>query len=141
MSYEKSCGAVIYRRQSGITEYLLILNRKPGAAGGHWGFPKGHVEPGETEEETARREILEETGLTVKFAEGFRAVSHYSPRPGIDKDAVYFLAAPASGEIHLQESEVAAYQWCAQETAMNQLTHDTAILQEAVQFLHRKETN
>ncbi len=138
MYYEKSCGAVVYRRQSGKIEYLLILNKKPGTAG-HWGFPKGHVETGETEEETARREILEETGLPVRFIPGFRTVSHYSPRPGAEKDAIYFLAELVMGEIKLQESEVAAYKWCTPETAMDLLTHDAAVLDEAIRFLNERE--
>lgn len=140
MSYEKSCGAVIFRRQNGIYEYLLILNRKPGAAG-HWGFPKGHVEAGESESETALREIREETGLTVRLSEGFRAVSRYSPRPGVEKDAVYFLASPAGGEIRLQAEEVAQYQWCSREAALGLLAHDQPILEQAAAFLEGKECN
>ena len=69
MRYEKSCGAVIFRKDENWN-VLLIRHAK----GRHISFPKGHVEPGETESQTAEREILEETGLRVrvdlrKFAE------------------------------------------------------------------------
>ena len=46
--YERSCGAVVYRNIGGMIRFLLIKNRRSA----HWGFPKGHVEPGETDEET-----------------------------------------------------------------------------------------
>ena len=58
MTYEKSCGGIVYRKFHGNTEILLIKHIKSG----YWSFPKGHVENGETEEETAKREIKEETG-------------------------------------------------------------------------------
>ena len=61
MTLEKSCGAIVFRKFHGNVEILLINH----ANGGHWSFPKGHVEDGETEVETATREIFEETGLTV----------------------------------------------------------------------------
>ena len=54
MKKEKSCGAIVYREKDGV-EILLIKHKN----GGHWAFPKGHVENKETEEETALREIWE----------------------------------------------------------------------------------
>ena len=52
MDFEKSCGAVIYRKIDENLEFLSISHRNDG----HWGFPKGHVEKNESEEETAIRE-------------------------------------------------------------------------------------
>lgn len=135
MKYEKSCGAVIWRCNKGIREYLLILNKK-GNALGHWGFPKGHVEAGENEEQTARREIMEETGLTVgSFAPGFRMVKHYRPRQNVEKDAVYFLAMAEDTDIHIQACEVADYLWCGYERAAELSTFDKDILTAAESFL------
>ena len=54
--YERSCGAVVYRMINDEVRYLLIKNRRST----HWGFPKGHIEKGETHEQTAMREVLEE---------------------------------------------------------------------------------
>lgn len=136
MKYEKSCGAVIFRRNNGAYEYLLVQNKKPGAKG-HWGFPKGHVEKGETEEETARREISEETGLSVGgFIKGFRVVTRYSPAPGIEKDVVYFLTE-ADGDITLQECEIADYKWLSYEDAKEAITFDSSILEKAKSFLSK----
>ena len=58
MKNEKACGAVIKNEEGKI---LLIFQQN-----GFWGFPKGHVEEGETEPETAVREVFEETGLWVE---------------------------------------------------------------------------
>ena len=64
MPREKSAGAIIFRTENGI-KYYLLLHYAPSEPGkrGQWGFAKGHVEEGETEEETARREVAEETGI------------------------------------------------------------------------------
>ncbi len=135
MKYEKSCGAVIWRSAGKKHEYLLILNKK-GDADGHWGFPKGHVEEGETEEQTAKREILEETGLVADtFTDGFRVVSTYSPAPNVEKDAVYFLCNIENSNISLQESEVAGFRWCDFDSAKKLLTFDDLILKKAECFL------
>ncbi len=134
MKYEKSCGAVIFRSGASGREYLLVLNRKNNAKG-HWGFPKGHTEPGENEYMTAAREIFEETGLLVVFCKDARVVSTYNPRPDIEKDAVYFLATPRDGEkIRLQAEEVAEYKWCTLSEAKTLLTFDEKILDKMERF-------
>ena len=69
---EKSCGAVIWRGTPGEHQYLLARHN-----GGHWSFPKGHVEGEETEIQTAQREILEETGLQAEIDTNFRQVVTY----------------------------------------------------------------
>ena len=130
MITEKSCGAVIYRSINGVREYFLLLNKKKDAKG-HWGFPKGHVENGENEYETASREVLEETGLYIVFSGKGREVSHYSPRPGVEKDSVYFLATVRNNQIvKLQKEEVAEYKWCTFNEAKSILTFDQDILQK-----------
>lgn len=128
MKYEKSCGAVIYRHNETEIEYLLVFNKKMGA-NGHWGFPKGHREGSENEYETAQREIFEEIGISVVFCGNARVVTTYSPKEGITKDAVYFLATPKNGqEIKIQRSEVAEYSWCSSEKARILLTYDAKVL-------------
>lgn len=133
MSYEKSCGAVVFRENK-VREYLIIFNKK-GNAVGHWGFPKGHVEKNETEIETAVREIFEETGLKPEFIEGFREMSRYSPKEGVDKEVVYFLAESKDDTVSIQESELSDYRWCVFDEACHLLTFDENILKSAENFL------
>ena len=77
---EKSCGIILIDDEN---QYLLVQ-----LLAGHWDFPKGHVEQGETEKETALREVLEETGLNVHILDGFQYVdSHPVPgKPGEEPD-------------------------------------------------------
>ena len=98
---EKSCGAVIWREQESLPHVLVLQHQN----GGHWAFPKGHVEGKETEEQTALREIMEETGLKVKLDPGFRRVVTFSPKPGVMKDVVYFAARPIGGKLKKQDAE------------------------------------
>ena len=94
MNYEKSCGAVVYRKFHGNTEILLIRHIKSG----YWSFPKGHVEKGETEIETAEREIKEETNIDVLIDSGFRETVTFSPRRDTSKTVVYFVGKAISND-------------------------------------------
>lgn len=115
---EKSCGAVIWRMQDGRREYLLIQHQN----GGHWSFPKGHVEAGETEEETACREIWEETGLSAMLDTSFRHVVTFSPKPRTLKDVIFFLATVKPGTARRQEKEILSLGWFPFEEACAQVT-------------------
>ena len=120
MNYEKSCGAIVYRKHHGITEILLVRHLKSG----HWSFPKGHMEAGETEEDTARREIKEETGLDVLLDTGFRETVNYSPKKNTKKTVVYFVGMVASHELIPQQDEISELRWLEIEQAGNVLTYD-----------------
>lgn len=89
MEREKSCGAVVFTRISGEIRYVIVTQRS-----GRHCFPKGHVEPGETEHQTALREIWEETGLRPVILDGFRETESYEilKKPGTVKDVIYFAA-------------------------------------------------
>lgn len=104
--FEKSCGAVVYTVTQEGLKYLLVCEKN-----GFWGFPKGHMEHGETEQETARREIKEETALDVKFINGFRTMDEHSlareGHPERIKQTVYFLAEYEDQDYQPQETEVA----------------------------------
>ena len=120
MQKEKSCGAVVYRKAG--AETLFLLERM---VQGHTSLPKGHVEGDETEEETARREIREETGLEVELCTAFRRQITYAPRPGVTKDVVFFLAEALPGEAVNQECEVSGIEWLPFEEALAELTYDS----------------
>ena len=73
MPKEKSAGAIIYRMENGVPYFLLLHYFS-----GHWEFPKGHIEQGETEEETVERETFEETGINdLKIIPGFKKYIKY----------------------------------------------------------------
>lgn len=133
MKQEKSCGAVIFRDNSDIREYLVLRS-----IGGHVTLCKGHVEADETERETATREIREETALCVDFVEGFREVITYSPKPDCMKDVVFFLARVSGGTLTCQPEEVAEAWFAPFEQAVEALTHasDRSVLQKAENFLN-----
>lgn len=86
---EKSCGTVPYTIEDGVIKYLLIRTR----SGRSCGFPKGHVETGETECETALRETFEETSVKVEIEDGFRYETSYRLENGNYKTVIYFLAS------------------------------------------------
>ena len=136
MTKEKSCGALVYREQGEDIQVLLLRHRM----GGHWSFPKGHVEEGETETQTALREVLEETGLRISLLEGFREKVSYSPRPGINKDVVYFLGYAQDSRTVMQEEEISELRWVSLRGVANYLTYDNdrMLIRGAKRFLRRK---
>ncbi len=135
MRKEKSCGAVVYRRREGRTEFLLEHMVQ-----GHTSIPKGHVEGNETEEETALREIREETNLEVDLDTSFRRVITYSPAPGALKDVIFFIAEAREGKLINQECEVSSLEWLEYEGALKALTHesDRQTLRAAYEYLRTR---
>lgn len=132
MRREKSCGAVIARREAGRTLYLVERMKL-----GHVSLCKGHVEGEETEHETAAREIFEETALRVRFVEGFRQTISYNPQPDTVKEVVFFLALADSAQTRPQECEVTSIAWLPEEEALRALTYaeDRDVLAAAAAFL------
>jgi len=132
----KSCGAVVFRRNAHV-EYLLLHY-----GGGHWDFVKGEVEEDESEEDTARRELEEETGLTdAQFIGDFREeISYFFRSAGqtIYKQVVYFLVRATSRTVKLSY-EHAEYVWLGYDEALKKLTFKNArdVLSKAHEFLQR----
>lgn len=114
--YHKSCGAIVYRRGAEGLEFL-VLNEQHSDK---WGFPKGHMERGESEHETAKREILEEAGFTPEFLTGFREEIHYRISATGEKSVVYFLSE-YDGPITVRPNEIAAYAWIKLDVARQYL--------------------
>lgn len=138
LQYEKSCGAVVFCQKGDDIKYLLVCEH-----GGFWVFPKGHMENGETEHETARREIKEETDLDVSFIEGFMVKDEHNlareGRPNTIKQTVYFLAQFENQTFAPQESEISQIALLDFETAMATLQFDSFkhILAQANRFLEQ----
>ncbi len=120
MKNEKSCGAVVFRRGENRVQILLIKHLN----GGHWAFPKGHVEPGETEEETAIREIREETGVDVLVDSSYRKVVTYSPHRDVIKDVVYFVAVTDDDKFTRQEGEISRIKWVDMHSAVEHVSYE-----------------
>lgn len=131
--YENSCGAVVFRRINDEIRFLLIKNRRSA----HWGFPKGHMEAGETEEQTARREVLEETGVTIRIIPEFSATSEYTIQNRVEKRVTIFLAAATNSSTSIQHEEIEDYAWQNFDKAMESLRfdNDRDILRKAFDFL------
>jgi 8-oxo-dGTP pyrophosphatase MutT (NUDIX family) len=132
--YEKSCGAVVYRKYHGNTEILLVKHVKSG----YWSFPKGHTEDGESEAETAAREILEETGVDVFIDTGFRETVTYSLRHDIKKTVVYFVGRAKKNQALVpQKSEISELRWVEIDKAGTFLAfeNDKTIVNKAKNFI------
>ena len=99
---EKSCGCIIIDNE----KILLVKQTK-----GFWSFPKGHMESGETELQTAIREVKEETNIDVIPDENKRYVEEYMMENGNKKQVVYFVARKTSADVKAQESEIADIKW------------------------------
>lgn len=113
---EKSCGCIIIKNN----KVLLVYEKRRN----FWGFPKGHMEDGETEIETALREVKEEVGLEVEIDEQKRYILNYIIKDEIDKTTVLYIATPKNEEIVMQESEIENAKWCSFEEALETLTFD-----------------
>ena len=110
---------------------------------GHWDFPRGGMEKGETEKETARREILEETGITdIAFIDGFREKTFwFYKKEGktFYKEAIFYLAKTESFEVKISPEHV-AFKWLNFNEAIEQVTFDNTrkILKKTQDFLDKK---
>lgn len=130
--YEKSCGAVMYTESEGVRKFILITN-----ISGHIGFPKGHIEIGEDEKQTALREVYEETGVKTHLINGFRESYNYLINGFIKKKAVYYLAPFDEKDIKMNIMEISEYRLVTFEEALSILNfkHDRDILTKANEFI------
>ena len=115
MKYEKSCGAIIIKDNR-----VLLIKQNIG----FYGFPKGHVEDGETEEETAIREVKEETNLDITINNKYRYEIEYMVNEDTSKKVVFFLASPNTTNIICDDKEIAEATWLAIDDAINKLSYD-----------------
>ena len=104
--FQKSCGAVIYRRHDSQIEYLCLLQKQSQT----YSVPKGHMEAFESEEQTAEREILEEIGIHADFEPDFKTVVQYSISEIIRKRVIIFLAE-CRDSLKINGSEISEYVW------------------------------
>ena len=153
MPREKSAGAIIFRKEAGNIYYLLLhypsLNRK----GGHWEFAKGHIEEGESDEETIRREVEEETGIKdIKIIPGFKQYIKYFFRqykdnvseedrknnktPWIFKLVVFYVVQTNTKDVKISPEHV-GFVWLPIDEAIKKTTFKNSkiLLKEADNFI------
>jgi len=113
---EKACGGIIVKNKTA----LLILQQN-----GFWGFPKGHVEAGESEEETAIREIFEETGLIVTVDSSKRFEFSYNIKDSkIHKVVTLFISEVVDeSRFKKQDAEIKEMRWVPFDEVEKTLTY------------------
>lgn len=138
MKHETSCGSVVFTRKGKDWAVLLTKNKR----GGHWSFPKGHVEKGENFLQTAKREVLEETGLSVTPLDGFcDSIEYCCDRDTVKTVWYYVSVVPADAPLVPQPEEVSAIRWVAYDNAFSHITYaaDGELLRAAYTFLTEHE--
>lgn len=124
MKKEKSAGAVVFIIEKNEPQYLLLKHNPH--QGNHWAFPKGHTEQGETDEQTALREIKEETGLQdIKIHPNFKEKIKYhftQEKKTITKEVTLFLAETKTKQVTIS-NEHATFEWLKYEDAHKQINY------------------
>lgn len=139
MPSEKSCGAVVFRKENGVVYYLLLHHES-----GHWDFVKGNVEQNEQEKDTVLRELKEETGIEgAKFIEDFREkIKYFYRRDGnlINKEVIFFLIETGTKDVKIS-FEHTGFKWLIFSDALKAVTFQNSkdVLKKANEFLARNK--
>ena len=158
---EKSAGAVIFRKEKGNIYYLILHYHS-----GHWEFPKGHIEGKESEEDTVKREVAEETGIKdLKILPGFKKYIKYffrqykekvseddpghplghTPKngktPWVFKLVTFFVAETKTKEIKISPEHI-GFLWLPFDEAVKKTTFKNSkkLLREANDFIVQRES-
>jgi len=133
MIKEISCGIIPVMYEKGSVRFLLVFHR----GGKHWGFPKGKKDEGESDLETATRELREETGLeVVRFISQDPLIENYTfykRFQRVRKTAIYF-PAEVFGNLQKQEEEILEARWFSCQEAIERLSFQEA--KEMCQKVH-----
>ncbi len=127
--YQKSCGIVLFRRYSGELQFLVLRQ----SVSQSWSFPKGHMEMGETEMETAKREAFEETGITKFDFIDFRIETSYVLGNFVHKKLVLFAAQTDEIPHIMNNEEISEYRFASPKEAKKLLHPDCREIIEALE--------
>ncbi|MBA3284058.1 MAG: NUDIX domain-containing protein [Nitrosopumilus sp.] len=139
---EISAGAVLHIVDENFEIKYLVLNYSYG----HWDFPKGNIECGETEIETIKREVMEETAINdIKLIEGFRQQISYRYRKKsekVNKTVIYYLAETRTNKVVLSFEHI-NFAWLDFNHALEKLSFDNSkkVLRNANEFLTTSKIN
>lgn len=117
--FVRAAGGVVWRESRRHAEVALVHRPKHD----DWSLPKGKLDPGESHEETALREVEEETGAHCRLGPSLGHVRYLDPR-GRPKEVRYWLMEPLGGDF-VPSDEVDELRWVAPEEALQALTHET----------------
>ncbi|MEK7664000.1 MAG: NUDIX domain-containing protein [Patescibacteria group bacterium] len=150
MPREKSAGAIIFRMVNGVPHYLLLHYHS-----GHWEFAKGHIEEGESIEDTVKREIQEETGIKdTIIIPGFKEYSKYFFRksydlkgeakkkaPWVFKLVTFLIAKTGTEEVKISKEHI-GFTWLPFSEAVKRTTYKNAreLLKKANEYIMKHET-
>ena len=122
-----SAGGVVYRVRDGAVEVVVCGLGSPM----RWGLPKGTPDPAETREQTALREVGEETGLEVELERGIDSIEYWFVRPqdGVrcHKRVFFYLMSPTGGDVSQHDHEFDEVRWLPVEEALRTLTYENEV--------------
>jgi len=144
MPIERSAGAIIFCKEGNEIYYLLLhYPSSSRAKKDYWDLPKGHIEKGEDEITTVKREVKEETGLKdINFVEGFKeTIKYFFKWQGktVLKFVTFYLAETKESKVKISPEHM-GFKWLSYEEALKQLTFQNAkeILKKTNKFLSRE---
>ena len=139
MKEQYSAGIVVFRQMDGERKYLLLNH-----GGGHWDFPKGKIEAGESKRETAFRELKEEANISATMIDGFeQKLTYYFIAPDgerIHKTVYFFVGEADSGVVSISH-EHKEFIWLSYADATQKVTYKNAeqVLMYADAFLESRD--
>ncbi len=132
MNREFSAGGIVFNKVNQILVTQHSINK-------HWSFPKGLIDPGQTTEEAALREVKEEGGVEAEILGkvGYNKYTYILNGEKIFKVVTYFLMKYLSGDPKDHDWEVSEAGWYSPEEALKQLSfsQDKALLKKALEMI------
>ena len=142
VEYPVSAGGVVYKTRN--DEVSFVICGQDSSNGWVWGLPKGTPDPGETIENTAIREVTEETGLKVIVEEYIDSTSYWFVRldDGVKchKTVHFYLMSPVGGSFEDHDHEFDDVRWFDAQESRNTMTHENEIrvLEKAIEMVAQK---
>ena len=122
-----SSGGLVYRKNNDNIEVVICGRITPRL----WGLPKGTPDPGETREQTALREVQEETGLEVEIKGFIDSIEYWfnGSREGVrcHKTVHFYLMTSTGGDLSLHDHEFDVARWFSVEEALDSLTYENEV--------------